>query len=106
MKQIIQNLKTGDTYLENVPALCPGPGQVLIRTTRTLQQHAPRLPNALYRFQPSEGRHAWREGKKDWLAQRRKEGQKKRHVSRRGAENTEKNIFFVSRKETLKSFTL
>jgi predicted dehydrogenase/threonine dehydrogenase-like Zn-dependent dehydrogenase len=36
MLQIIQDLKTGETYLENVPVPCPGRGQVLIRTTRSL----------------------------------------------------------------------
>jgi threonine dehydrogenase-like Zn-dependent dehydrogenase len=36
MKQIIQNLKTGKTYLEDVPVPSPGKGQVLIRTTRSL----------------------------------------------------------------------
>ena len=36
MKQIIQNLKTGNTYLEEVPVPSPGPGQVLIRTACSL----------------------------------------------------------------------
>jgi threonine dehydrogenase-like Zn-dependent dehydrogenase len=36
MKQLIQNLKSGETYLEDVPVPSPGPGQVLIRTTNTL----------------------------------------------------------------------
>lgn len=36
MKQIIQNLKTGATILEELPVPIPGRGQVLIRTTRTL----------------------------------------------------------------------
>jgi predicted dehydrogenase/threonine dehydrogenase-like Zn-dependent dehydrogenase len=36
MKQIIQNLKTGETILENVPAPQVKKGQVLIKTTRTL----------------------------------------------------------------------
>ena len=36
MKQIIQDLKNGDTILEEVPAPSVKPGQVLIQTTRTL----------------------------------------------------------------------
>lgn len=36
MKQIIQNLRTGDTLLEEVPSPGVRPGQVLIRTTRSL----------------------------------------------------------------------
>lgn len=36
MKQIIQNLKTGETLLEEVPAPIVGPGQILVRTSRTL----------------------------------------------------------------------
>ena len=36
MKQIVQNLKTGKTYLEDVPVPSPGPGQVLIRTACSL----------------------------------------------------------------------
>lgn len=36
MKQIIQNLKTGDTILEEVPAPMVKRGQVLIRTTHSL----------------------------------------------------------------------
>ena len=36
MKQIIQDLKNGDTILEEVPAPLVKPGQVLIQTTRTL----------------------------------------------------------------------
>jgi hypothetical protein len=36
MKRITQNLKTGGTYLEDVPVPSPGRGQVLIRTTRSL----------------------------------------------------------------------
>ena len=36
MQQIIQNLKSGETYLENVPVPSPSRGQVLIRTTRSL----------------------------------------------------------------------
>jgi len=36
MKQILQSLKDGSTELAEVPAPKPGPGQVLIRTTRTL----------------------------------------------------------------------
>jgi threonine dehydrogenase-like Zn-dependent dehydrogenase len=36
MKQIIQDLKNGDTILEEVPAPMVKPGQVLIQTTRSL----------------------------------------------------------------------
>jgi len=36
MKQIIQNLKTGATILEEVPAPVAGPGRILIRTHRSL----------------------------------------------------------------------
>lgn len=36
MKQIIQDLKNGETILEEVPAPLVGAGQVLIQTTRTL----------------------------------------------------------------------
>lgn len=36
MKQIIQNLKTGDTILEEVPVPRAGRGQVLIKTSRSL----------------------------------------------------------------------
>ena len=36
MKQIIQNLKSGDTILEEVPAPQVQPGQILIKTTRSL----------------------------------------------------------------------
>ena len=36
MKQIIQNLKTGDTQLEEVPVPIPIKGEVLIRTHKTL----------------------------------------------------------------------
>jgi hypothetical protein len=36
MKQILQNLKTGATEVAEVPALCAGAGQLLIRTTHTL----------------------------------------------------------------------
>ncbi len=36
MKQIIQNLKSGETILEDIPAPKAGKGQVLIQTTRTL----------------------------------------------------------------------
>lgn len=36
MKQIIQNLKTGETILEEVPAPLVKAGQVLIKTTKTL----------------------------------------------------------------------
>ena len=58
MKQLIQNLKTGETYLEDVPVPSPGPGQVLIKTTHTLVSlgtermlvEFTRRP--LYRFRP------------------------------------------------------
>ena len=36
MKQIIQDLKSGSTLLEEVPAPMAKPGHVLIRTTRSL----------------------------------------------------------------------
>jgi predicted dehydrogenase/threonine dehydrogenase-like Zn-dependent dehydrogenase len=36
MKQIIQNLKTGETLLEEIPVPKPADGQVLIKTTHTL----------------------------------------------------------------------
>lgn len=36
MKQLVQNLKTGRTSLEEVPVPIPGHGEVLIRTTRSL----------------------------------------------------------------------
>jgi len=36
MKQIIQNLKTGETYLEEIPLPQPGAGQILIQTTHSL----------------------------------------------------------------------
>ena len=36
MKQIIQNLKSGKNYLEDVRMPCSGPGQVLIRTACSL----------------------------------------------------------------------
>lgn len=36
MKQLIQNLKTGETFLEKVPVPRPRPGQVLIKTTHSL----------------------------------------------------------------------
>lgn len=36
MKQIIQNLKSGETILEDIPAPKAGKGQVLIQTTRSL----------------------------------------------------------------------
>lgn len=36
MKQLIQNLKSGETLLEEVPVPTPGRGQVLIRTTHSL----------------------------------------------------------------------
>lgn len=36
MKQIIQNLKTGETFLEEIPMPQPGAGQILIRTTHSL----------------------------------------------------------------------
>ncbi len=36
MKQILQNLKSGETVLEDVPCPRVGPGQLLIRTTRSL----------------------------------------------------------------------
>ena len=36
MKQIIQDLKNGETILEEVPAPQVKPGQVLIQTTRSL----------------------------------------------------------------------
>ena len=36
MKQIVQNLKSGKTYLENVPVPSPGRGQVLIKTACSL----------------------------------------------------------------------
>ena len=36
MKQILQNLKTGETKLEEVPCPSPGRGQVLIKTSKTL----------------------------------------------------------------------
>ena len=36
MKQIIQDLKSGETILEDVPAPKVGTGQVLIQTTRSL----------------------------------------------------------------------
>lgn len=36
MNQIIQNLQTGETILENVPAPAARPGHVLIQTTRSL----------------------------------------------------------------------
>jgi threonine dehydrogenase-like Zn-dependent dehydrogenase len=36
MKQLVQNLKTGETVLETVPAPQVGRGQVLIQTTRSL----------------------------------------------------------------------
>jgi hypothetical protein len=36
MKQIIQNLKSGKTYLEDVPVPSPGRGQVLIRSSCSL----------------------------------------------------------------------
>jgi len=32
MKQIVQNLKTGKTYLEDLPVPSLGPGQMLIKT--------------------------------------------------------------------------
>ena len=36
MKQLIQNLKSGETLLEEVPVPRPGRGQVLIRTRHSL----------------------------------------------------------------------
>ena len=36
MKQILQNLKTGETALENIPAPHVHEGQVLIQTSRSL----------------------------------------------------------------------
>jgi predicted dehydrogenase/threonine dehydrogenase-like Zn-dependent dehydrogenase len=36
MRQILQNLKTGVTELAEIPCPAPGPGQVLIHTSRTL----------------------------------------------------------------------
>jgi predicted dehydrogenase/threonine dehydrogenase-like Zn-dependent dehydrogenase len=36
MKQIIQNLKNGETILADVPVPKPGPGEVLIKTEKTL----------------------------------------------------------------------
>lgn len=36
MKQIVQNFKTGETYLEEIPVPKPGKGQVLIRSTHSL----------------------------------------------------------------------
>ena len=36
MKQLIQNLKTGETFLEEVPVPSPGRGQVLIRSVCSL----------------------------------------------------------------------
>jgi hypothetical protein len=36
MKQIIQNLKTGETALENIPAPQVKAGHVLIQTSRSL----------------------------------------------------------------------
>ena len=36
MRQIVQNLKTGKTYLEDVPVPSPGRGQVLIKTACSL----------------------------------------------------------------------
>lgn len=36
MKQLLQNLKTGETYLEEVPVPVVRPGSVLVRTHRTL----------------------------------------------------------------------
>ncbi len=36
MKQIIQNLKTGETCLEEIPVPVPGTGEILIRTTHSL----------------------------------------------------------------------
>ncbi|WP_028894691.1 bi-domain-containing oxidoreductase [Syntrophorhabdus aromaticivorans] len=36
MKQLIQNLKTGETFLEDIPVPKPGRGQVLIKTTHSL----------------------------------------------------------------------
>ena len=36
MKQIIQDLRTGDTILQEVPAPIAKPGQILIQTTRSL----------------------------------------------------------------------
>jgi predicted dehydrogenase/threonine dehydrogenase-like Zn-dependent dehydrogenase len=36
MKQIIQNLKTGETSLEEIPVPVPGKGEILIKTTNSL----------------------------------------------------------------------
>jgi threonine dehydrogenase-like Zn-dependent dehydrogenase len=36
MRQLVQNLKTGKTYPEDLPVPSPGPGQVLIRTACSL----------------------------------------------------------------------
>ncbi len=36
MKQIIQNLRTGVTSLEEIPVPKPGDGQILIRTSHSL----------------------------------------------------------------------
>lgn len=36
MKQLIQNLKTGETSLEEIPVPKPSQGQLLIQTTRSL----------------------------------------------------------------------
>jgi hypothetical protein len=36
MKQVIQNLKNGETSLEEVPVPRPGRGQVLVKTTHSL----------------------------------------------------------------------
>lgn len=36
MKQIVQNLKNGQTILEELPAPIIGNGQVLIKSTRSL----------------------------------------------------------------------
>ncbi|MEX0595242.1 MAG: alcohol dehydrogenase catalytic domain-containing protein, partial [Candidatus Paceibacterota bacterium] len=36
MKQILQNLKTGDTILEDVPVPVVGKGKILIRSTHSL----------------------------------------------------------------------
>ena len=36
MKQLIQNLKNGDVYLEDIPTPRCGPNSVLIKTHKTL----------------------------------------------------------------------
>lgn len=67
MKQVLQHLRTGQTYLADVPAARPGPREVLIRTHATL-------------ISPGTERMLLEFGRASWIGKARQQPEKVRQV--------------------------